>query len=219
MYRFVAFIIQTLITFPTMITVWLLSFFAFDQSFLSSSGISLGLGAAVFFGISFVLKSRYLNKHGLTKKEYSYIRKNLKQGKQKIFRANKALFSIRHQASLKQRMELIKLTRKIYALTNKEPKRFFQAEQFYFTHLDSIVELSEKYVFISRQKMNNSEIDLSLHEARRTLEELTVNVEKDLHQILNEDIEQLRFEIDVAKHSIKNQNDNTQLIDESRKLK
>lgn len=84
----------------------------------------------------------------------------------------------------------------------KEPKRFYKAEEFYFSHLDSLVELTEKYSFISSQPKQNSEMGQSLIETRRTLIELTKVVEDDLYHVISDDINTLNFEIDVAKHTI-----------------
>jgi 5-bromo-4-chloroindolyl phosphate hydrolysis protein len=186
-----------------MVIIWLSSLFGFHQSFWLSSGISVIGGVLCYWITSIYLNHRFLKKHGLKRKEYRYIKENLDEARGKVFRLHKSLLSIRHIPSITQRMELIKVSKKIYSLTRKEPKRFFQAEGFYFSHLDSAVELAEKYVFLSRQPKKTPELDQSLHEALWTLEELNKTVEKDLYKIISEDIEKLDFEIDVAKHSLK----------------
>ncbi|MBU8880371.1 5-bromo-4-chloroindolyl phosphate hydrolysis family protein [Bacillus sp. FJAT-29790] len=218
MNRFLAFLVRSLITISTAATVWLVSYFAFSQTFLLSGVISLGGGIITYRITGMIMKHRFLKKHRLTRKEYQYIKKNLDEAKPKISRLHKALLSIRHIPSLKQRVEFIRITKKIYRLTRSEPKRFYQAERFFFSHLDSAVELSEKYVFLSAQPKKTYELDQSLNETRRTLEELTDLVEKDLYQVISDDIDQLNFEIDVAKHSIKTLKD-TRINDESRRLK
>jgi 5-bromo-4-chloroindolyl phosphate hydrolysis protein len=103
-------------------------------------------------------------------------------------------------------------------MTKKEPKRFFKAEQFYFSHLDSVVELTEKYALLATQPNKTSELVLSLKETRQTLTELTQAVEDDLYEILSDDIDHLNFEVDVAKHSIKTLKD-SQFNGDSRRLK
>lgn len=218
MNMFLIFLIRTLITIPTAVTVWLLSFFAFDQTFWLSGAIGLGGGILVYIFSGMRLKTRFLKKHQLTRKEYQYIKKNLVEAKQKIGRLHKALLSIRHFPSLKQRVEFVRVTRKIYRLTKNEPKRFYQAERFYFSHLDSALELSEKYVFLSAQPKKTYELDQSLNETRHTLTELIHLVEEDLYEVIADDIDNLNFEIDVAKHSIKTIKD-SRIHDESRRLK
>lgn len=218
MNMFLAFLIRTLITIPTAVTVWLFSFFAFDQTFWLSGAIGLGGGILVYILSGMIMKTRFLKKHQLKRKEYQYIKKNLVEAKQKIARLHKALLSIKHFPSLKQRVEFVRVTRKIYRLTKNEPRRFYQAERFYFSHLDSALELSEKYVFLSAQPKRTYELDQSLNETRRTLTELIHLVEEDLYEVIADDIDNLNFEIDVAKHSIKTIKD-SRIHDESRRLK
>jgi 5-bromo-4-chloroindolyl phosphate hydrolysis protein len=84
--------------------------------------------------------------------------------------------------------------------------------------LDSAVLLTEKYVFLSSQPKRNWELEKSLNETRKTLNELTRLIEQDLHSMVQDDVDELNLEIDVAKHSIKTNKD-TKHLDESRKLK
>lgn len=203
MNQFLAFLIRIFITIPTSVMIWLISYFAFDQTFWISGAIGLGGGIFAFWLVGMFIKSSYLKKHRLSRKEYQYIKRNLDEAKHKISRLHKAVMSIRHFPSLKERMEFVRVTRKIYRLTKNEPKRFYQAEQFYFSHLDSVLELSEKYVFLSAQPKKTYELDQSLTETRRTLSELITLVEEDLYHVIEDDIDHLNFEIDVAKHSIK----------------
>lgn len=197
---------------------WLVSFFGYEHSFLTSSGISIIGGILVYSISSYFFHTRFLKNHGLSRKEYRYIKQNLKEAKRKLYRLHRAIISIRHIPSLKQRMDLLKMTRKIYSITKKEPRRFYKAERFFFTHLDSAVELTEKYVFLSSQPKRNSEIERALYDTRQTLQELTLSVEKDLYDLISNDVNQLHFELDVAKHSIKKRKD-IQTHDESRRLK
>ena len=218
MNRFLSFLVQSVVTVPAATIVWFSSYFAFDQTFLISSAISLGGGVIVYNLTSAVMTSRFLKKHQLTRKEYRYIKKNLDEAKQKINRLNKSLFTIRDLPTLKQRMDVLRITRKIQSMTKTEPKRFYKAEKFYFSHLDSVVELTEKYRFLSQQPKKSHEIDVSLYETRQTLTDLTKALEEDLYYVISDDVDSLNFEIDVAKHSIKKLND-TKTIDESRRLK
>jgi 5-bromo-4-chloroindolyl phosphate hydrolysis protein len=215
---FISFLVRTSVAIPTAGIVWLLSFFAYDQTLLLSGVFSITGGTLAYLFISIYAKSRFLKKNKLTRKEYRYIMKNLEEAKRKISRLQKTLFSIKHIQSLRQRIDLLRVSKKIYRLTKREPKRFYKAERFYFSHLDSVVELTEKYAFLSAQPKKNRELDQSLYETRLTLNQLAENVEKDLYHVLSDDIDHLNFEIDVARHSIKTLKD-TKSLEESRRLK
>ncbi|WP_075983000.1 5-bromo-4-chloroindolyl phosphate hydrolysis family protein [Bacillus massilinigeriensis] len=213
---FLSFLVRTFFAIPTTIVVWLVSFFAFEQTFFLSTVFAILGGAIMYYSIKGISKRRFLKRHGLSRKEYMYIEKNLEEAKKKINRLNKALFSVRSIASLKQNIDIVRVSRRIYSITKKEPKRFYKAEKFYFTHLDSLVELSEKYAFLASQPKKNFELENSLRDTRLTIEDLTGSLEKDLYYILSNDIDELNFELDVAKKSIKTLND---IEDESRRIK
>lgn len=217
MNRFIVLFIQLLIAIPTATVVWLVCFFAFNLGLFSILGSIFG-GAIMYGFTSLYLNHLFIKKHGLTRKEYRYIKGNLVEAKRKIARINKTLLTIRHVSSLKQRFEMMRLLKKIYQLTKNEPRRFYKAEPFYFSHLDSVVELSEKYALLSRQPNKSLELNQSLMEARRTIDELTETVEKDLYVMLAEDIEDLHFELDVAKKTIQTKKE-SDILDESRRLK
>lgn len=210
---FLSFVLRTLIAIPTAGIVWLISFFGYDQSILLSTTFAVAGGFLIYLIAKTIMKHRFIKSQGLTRREYKYIEKNLNEAKRKIDRLNKALFSLKQLTMLKQNLEILRITRKIYRITKKEPKRFYLAERFYFYHLDSFVELAEKYSFLSAQPTKNLDLRLSLQETRKTIEEMRNSLEKDLDQVLSNDIDQLHLELDVAKRNI-----NT-IHDESRRLK
>lgn len=183
--------------------IWIILFLGFDISLLTSSMIAILAGTATFFGIKLISDQQFLKKHKLTRKEYAYIQKNLNDAKRKISRLQKAFFSVRTMGAFKQLYELSKLTKRMYGIVHKDPRRFFQAERFFFYHLDSVVELSERYAMLAAQPVKNENMYISLKETQSTLEDLSESIKKDIYHVLSADIDDLNFELDVAKHSLK----------------
>ncbi|MBM7656470.1 5-bromo-4-chloroindolyl phosphate hydrolysis family protein [Neobacillus cucumis] len=198
----VAFLIRSFVAVPVTVITWLICYIPLDYTFWGATFIAILSGVLTHVILSLFQNISYLKKHQLSRKEYRYIKKNLKEAKQKIRRLNKSIFHIRDIHTVKQRIDINRITKKIHKMTMKEPKRFYKAEEFYFSHLDSLVELTEKYSFISSQPKQNSEMGQSLIETRKTLIELTKVVEDDLYHVISDDINTLNFEIDVAKHTI-----------------
>lgn len=203
---------------PVTVLAGFISFIIFEQNFLPSIAYAIAGGVAVYAILSFAMSRSFLKKHQLTRKEYRYIRKNLVEANKKIRRLNKSLFSFHDLSSVKQRIDILRITKKIQKMALKEPKRFYQAEPFYFSHLDSVVELTEKYSFLASQPKKNMEINQSLIETRQTLNEMTRVLEDDLFRVVSDDVDYLNFEIDVAKHSIKKQKD-SKIAEKNRWLK
>ncbi|KAB8127047.1 protein xpaC [Gracilibacillus oryzae] len=203
MYKFLTVMARIFLAFPVMVTIWLVSFFAIDLSYWNASLIAMAGAGITYWLVSVVIYFRFLKKNQLTIKDYRYIRRNLQEAKQKIRRMQKALMSIRQMAFLKESFDLLRIIRKIYQVTKKEPRRFYQGEEFYFSHLDSAVELTEKYALLSTQPKKSSEMELVLQETRHTIKVMKTTIEKDLYHILSDDIEQLQFEVDFANHTSK----------------
>lgn len=214
----ISLLIRSFVAVPITVLTWLFSLFVFHQPFLLSTVYAIAGGVLIHLILGMVMTTSFLKKQQLSRREYRYIRKNLFEARRKIHRMNKGLFQIRDLPTVKQRIDVLRITKKIYRLTKKEPKRFFKAEEFYFSHLDSVVELSETYGFLSTQPKKNREMDQSLIETRRTLNELTKLLEEDLYHVISDDIDHLNFEIDVAKHSLKKHKD-SKFPEENRWLK
>ena len=202
MRQFFEFILRSAAGVSTTILVWLISFFSFNQTVLVSLLIGFLGGTGVYLLLGWILNKQYLKENGITRREYKYIRNNLKEAKEKINRLQKAILRMRNFSDMKQNYEVIKLVNKIYSTTKKEPKRFFKAEQFYFTNLDSIVEITEKYALLHSQPAKTPELKISLKETRLTIDKLTDSLENDLYRVLEDDIDDLQFELDVAKKTM-----------------
>jgi len=216
---FLLFLIRTGVALPTGILTWFVSMFAFNQGFFLSVIYAVGLGTAAYFLADGISSHRFLKKHALTRKEYKFIQKQLKEANSKISRLNRAMLQIRHLPSIKKRIDFIRVTKKIYRLTKQEPKRFYKAEKFYYSHLDSAVEIAEKYALLSAQPKKNYDLQETLTETRITLEKLSFTLEEDLHEILADDIDDLHFEMDVVRHTLDSKKLDNKPIDESRRLK
>jgi 5-bromo-4-chloroindolyl phosphate hydrolysis protein len=173
--------------------------FGYDQSFFL--GVAGGLAAGYFLSLTvkWLYTNRFLKKNGISLKDYRYIDKNLKDAKSKIKRLQKAQFQVRSLGAFKQILELNRLSRRIYSIVRKEPKKFYKSEQFFFYHLDSVVELSEKYTYLATQPIKNDQVFQSIKDAKRTLHTLEDSLQEDLMHVLSDDIETLDFELDVAR--------------------
>ncbi|WP_175991403.1 5-bromo-4-chloroindolyl phosphate hydrolysis family protein [Bacillus sp. Marseille-Q1617] len=168
---------------------------------------SIVTGIITFLLIKGIQKSLWLNKKGLTRKEYRYISKNLKEAKEKIKRLQKQQLKVRSLGAFKQILEINRLSRRIFQLVNKEPKRYYSSESFFYYHLDSVVELTEKYTFLAAQPGKSQEAFLSLQQTRSTLDELIDSLEKDLEAVLADDMDHLKIELNFANQHLSHNKD------------
>lgn len=157
----------------------------------------------MFAGSRWVAFQLFLKKHGLSRSDYVYIKQHLKEAGQKLVRLKKALFAVKNVQTIKHNYEILRLARRIYTITKKEPTRFYDAQRFYFESLDSVVELTEKYALLYNQPDRSHELEMTLSQTRVTLTELQKQLTNDLQQILGRDIEALHIELEVADKMIK----------------
>ncbi|MGE6752518.1 5-bromo-4-chloroindolyl phosphate hydrolysis family protein [Rossellomorea sp. NPDC071047] len=207
MNTFLQFLVRTVISFSIGTSSFIAYLFLFDLGFPLTFLSSIGTGILIFFLVKGLQKRWWLKKNGLSSQEFRYINKNLKEAKEKVKRLQKQQLRVRSLGAFKQILELNRLSRRIYQLVKKEPKRFFSAESFFFYHLDSVVEITEKYTFLAAQPGKNKEAFLSLQQTRTTLDDLTGSLEKDLQSVLANDMDTLQFELNFANQHLSHKKD------------
>ncbi|MBP1970247.1 5-bromo-4-chloroindolyl phosphate hydrolysis protein [Virgibacillus natechei] len=202
MKAFLQFVLRTMSATSVVVLIGLISLLALDQTIWMATLYAMISGVAVYISMKQLTNFRYRRENGLSRSEYKYIDKNLKEAKEKITRLNRSLRKVGSFGHAKQNFEILVTVRKIYSNTKKEPKRFYKAEAFYYEHLDSLVALTEKYAYLSEQPSKTNEMDKSLENTRHTIAIMNETVKKDLQIMLNDDLNTLDFELDVAKQSI-----------------
>ncbi len=202
MRAFVQFILRFLASVTTGFITFFTSILPLDQSFGHSLLYAIVAGLAVYYILKWAMTSYNIKSTGLTRREYRYIQNNLKEAKQKIRRLQKAFLTTGNVLNAKQNIEILRVVHKIHSVTKKEPIRFYRAEEFYFSHLDSLVEIAEKYAFLNSQPVKTPELNQSLTETRKTMAELSQTIQDDLYKMIESDVHTLKFELDVAKKTL-----------------
>ncbi|NME06379.1 5-bromo-4-chloroindolyl phosphate hydrolysis family protein [Psychrobacillus sp. BL-248-WT-3] len=195
-------VIRHIINVPVMITSWLIFFFPVELGFLVSSALAVVTYLTSNFAIKKIQQRSIMKKYDLTSSEYFHIRKQIKEATAKVRTLNNHYLKVRSVSSFKQLFELNRLAKRIIALVKANPKKFYQAENFFYAHLDSAVELTSKYTFLVSQPSKNKEMKIALQDTRETLESINSIMEDDLKNVLASDMEHLRMELDFAKLSV-----------------
>lgn len=185
------------------------AFTVFGVSIINISGaaglLSIPLAVVAYYAsnkITFaVQKSSQSKKIGISKSEYTLIDAQLKQAKSHVQALNQQYVRVRSVRSFKQINEMSKLAKRIINLVQTNPQKFYAVEDFFYAHLPSAVELSDKYTLLTKEQIPSTDVHLALEDTRKTLKELQVTMEDDLKSALSSDIENLKIELDFAKMS------------------
>ena len=202
MLHVVYFIIRHLISFPLFIISWISLQLGANLNFFLAGLISVGV-YVLSVNISKVVQSRLIiKKYDMTIAEFKHVQQQLREAKLKLNKLNGYFIKVRSIRAFKQLFEMNRLAKKIFQIVRTNPKKFFHIEPFFYAHLDSAVELTEKYTLLVSQPIKASAVQDALKDTRETLHELNKVMENDLQQVLASDIEHLKMELDFAKISI-----------------
>ena len=197
--------------------------------FLLDTYLNMGYWSVVGFpvvyfvlnkGILFYQQMKRSKQLQLSRSEFLHIEKQLDIANKSADSLTQKYVQVRSVKSFRVIYDMSKLSKRIIALVRKDPKKFYLIEEFFYAHLPSAVELSDKYAILTKEKVTGTDIHLALNDARVTLKELHDTMEGDLKQALATDIESLKIELDFAKIANENhklQNDQTYFIDTDHK--
>src|SRR5690606_19844808 len=140
---------------------------------------------------------------GMSRSEYKHIKTQLNEAKTKINKLNGLYGQVRSVQAFKQVYEINNLAKRILTIVRKNPKKFYHVERFFYSHLDSAVELTSKYAILVNQPLKDQEIRVALQHTRETLNDVNRQLEQDLRGALATDIEQLQLELDYVDVTMK----------------
>ncbi|MFD1205889.1 5-bromo-4-chloroindolyl phosphate hydrolysis family protein [Sporosarcina contaminans] len=186
---------------------------SFASWFIFTLGIGMhvlpatGLMIAIYLGGNFTIKqiqiSSNVKRLSMSRSEYKHIKTQINDAKNKIKQLNSLYGQVRSVQAFRQVYEMNNLSKRILSIVRKNPKKFYHVEKFFYSHLDSAVELTSKYAMLVNQPLKDQELRIALQHTRETLNDVTKQLEQDLRGALASDIEQLQFELDYVDVTMK----------------
>lgn len=146
-------------------------------------------------------KRKVMQLAGITKEEYKHIETQLSTANKQIQTLSQNYLRVRSVAAFKQLLEMTRISKNIVKIVKTDPRKFYNVEQFFYAHLPSAVELTEKYTMLSKQPVKDKDIQLTLSKTRETLTDLNDTIQIDLKDALANDIDHLQMEIEFANRS------------------
>lgn len=146
-------------------------------------------------------KRKVMQIAGITKEEYKHIETQLSTANKQIQTLSQNYLRVRSVAAFKQLLEMTRISKNIVKIVKTDPRKFYNVEPFFYAHLPSAVELTEKYSMLSKQPVKDKDIQLTLSKTRETLTDLNDTIQIDLKDALANDIDHLQMEIEFANRS------------------
>ncbi|MCL1698213.1 5-bromo-4-chloroindolyl phosphate hydrolysis family protein [Lysinibacillus sp. BPa_S21] len=174
---------------------------AANPGFFLGGLLFAGTYAASTAVLKYRQKKKFMQLVGITKEEYKHIETQLKAANKHIQTLSQNYLRVRSVSAFKQLLEMTRISKNIVKIVKTDPQKFYNVEQFFYAHLPSAVELTDKYTMLSRQPVKDKEIQITLSQTRETLTDLNDTIQVDLKDALSNDIDHLQMEIEFANRS------------------
>lgn len=160
------------------------------------------------FGLTAMITKAYQKRtirkqFNLTKSEYKLIDEQLEEAVETTRTLSSLFTKVRSIKGFRQLYDMNKTSKRIINIVKNNPQKFYQAETFFYAHLPSVSELAEKYVMLSREKMKDHDVQVALRQTQHALTEYSNILEEDLREVLADDIQSLKMELDFAQITAK----------------
>ncbi|MBM7705628.1 5-bromo-4-chloroindolyl phosphate hydrolysis family protein [Chryseomicrobium aureum] len=171
----------------------------FDAGLTLSAAIAAGTYAASNYSIKGIQRYHVVKKHGLTWSELQHISKQVEDAQAKIRELNQFYTRVRSFRSIKQLIEMNRAAKRVVQLVQEEPRRFYLVENFFYSHIDSALEITKKYALLVRQPSKDASTKVALMDARDMMDEINGLLQQDVNDVIKQDINRLQLELDYAK--------------------
>lgn len=162
--------------------------------------VGFGLTAIVTKAVQ---KRSIRKQFNLTKSEYKLIDEQLEEAVETTRTLSSLFTKVRSIKGFRQLYDMNKTAKRIINIVKNNPQKFYQAETFFYAHLPSVGELAEKYVTLSREKIKDHDVQIALRQTQHALTEYSKILEEDLRDVLADDIQSLKMELDFAQMTAK----------------
>lgn len=170
--------------------------------FISVFAGVIGFGLTAI--ITKAVQKRSIRKQfNLTKSEYKLIDEQLEEAVETTRTLSSLFTKVRSIKGFRQLYDMNKTAKRIINIVKNNPQKFYQAETFFYAHLPSVGELAEKYVTLSREKIKDRDVQVALRQTQQALTEYSKILEEDLRDVLADDIQSLKMELDFAQMTAK----------------
>jgi len=206
------FIKRQSVSLPIMGVMFPILYLGAEIGLLASGAVAAGTYLASNTTIKQVQFSSTSKEFGMTRSEYKHVVKQLHEAKEKTKKLKGLYYQVRSISSFRQLVEMTKRANKIILVVQQNPRKFYQAESFFYSHLDSALELTQKYALLIGQPVRDREMKVALQDTRETLQSMNRVLEDDLKKVLAADVEKLRMELDYARLAVDKQQNQKLLV-------
>ncbi len=132
----------------------------------------------------------------------SALRSVLTEGEGKLKRMRTLSYKVKNQAIGLQINEMCLLGKQIFETAEQKPQYVGSVQQFSSYYLDTTIKIINKYIKLSKHKSHSQDIQQALQKVESTLNNTKRMFEKQLEQLLKDDVSALDAEMSVLEETL-----------------
>ena len=202
-------------------------FFIFDFDFWTSIGLTIGLGAFLYYiqaggRMQWSLKAKkqrgtlgkvsadkeaFYHSKGMTKEQIAYFRSTMDQAKTTIQDIESNLKQRSKLKAIAARNDTVDILKDFFKNIVNQPNRLHEVDKFLYTNLPNLKELTDKYIAIDGHVSKTKETYTALDNCSKTIDDMCRLIAEDYVRFMSNDIEDMDIELELAKQVLKRDNE------------
>ncbi|MCD2255299.1 5-bromo-4-chloroindolyl phosphate hydrolysis family protein [Agrilactobacillus fermenti] len=139
---------------------------------------------------------------GLSDSDIVFFRQTMAEAEKTIRHLDKAINDTPKLKTIDLNLDIIKVSKSMFAAIVKEPQRMAEASDFLYKHLPTITKLSDKYIEISHHEIKTTDTWEVLAKSLDVIKNLGNQIRKDYTTFVADDLDDMDDEMSVAKDSL-----------------
>ncbi|HLQ40257.1 MAG TPA: 5-bromo-4-chloroindolyl phosphate hydrolysis family protein [Tetragenococcus sp.] len=144
---------------------------------------------------------------GMTDAEIDLFRQTMNQAKKDIDHLQANIKKNGKLRAIDLRHDTVKTAQALFKQLVEAPKRMPETNQFLYTHLPNLVDLTDKFLEINSHEIKNRDTYDKIEESIQIIDQMAALIATDYQKFVSEDLEDLDVEISIAKQSLKQNSD------------
>ncbi|MDF0480106.1 5-bromo-4-chloroindolyl phosphate hydrolysis family protein [Vagococcus sp. PNs007] len=147
-------------------------------------------------------KSQHYYDNGMTDQQIDFFRETMAHTKKLIVQLEENMAATSKLRAIDLRNDTVKAAKGTFKELVKEPRKLHKADQFLYTHLPNLVDLTGKYLEIDGHDLKNKATYQALEKSAAVIDDVSLLLVADYQAIVADDLEELDIEIAIAKQNM-----------------
>lgn len=150
-------------------------------------------------------KIHHYEETGMSEQQIAFFRETMAQTKEQIVQLEKNMHSASKLKAIDLRNDTVKAAKAMFKELVKEPNKLHLADQFLYTHLPNLVELTDKYLEIDAHELKNKNTYDALNKSAQVINDISELLAADYQKLVADDLDELEVEMTLAQRAIRRQ--------------